>query len=102
MVCNNYRRNSKLNVCTSHGFNYDNLEKVILQTMKQLFQDIDSKKVNLNIEKSKTKYDYSKLLKKLETEITMINDNIDKMYIDKLNRKISDEMHERLSRKVKK
>ena len=25
MVCNNYRRNSKLGLCTSHGFSYDNL-----------------------------------------------------------------------------
>ena len=26
MVCNNYRRNSKLKLCTSHGFSYSNLE----------------------------------------------------------------------------
>ena len=27
MVCNNYRRNSKLKLCTSHGFSYSNLEE---------------------------------------------------------------------------
>ena len=27
MVCNNYRRNSKLKLCTSHGFSYFNIDK---------------------------------------------------------------------------
>jgi replicative DNA helicase len=43
-----------------------------------------------------TKYDYGKVLQKLENEIKLINSNIDQMYIDKLNNKISEEMYERL------
>ena len=101
MICNNYRRNSKLELCTSHGFNYELLEKMVIDHIKNLFLQIDSKKIELNIEKSISKYDYEKMLKKIETEIKLINDNIDKMYVDKLNGKISEEMYERLFNKLK-
>lgn len=55
----------------------------------------------LNIKNSKTKYDYKKMLNKIEKEIEIINNNIDKMYIDKLNNKLSEEMYERLFKKLK-
>lgn len=100
MVCNNYRRNSKLGLCTSHGFSYETLEKDILQYIRNLFLAIDSKKIELNIENNRTQYDYGKMLKKLQTEINLIKDNIDKMYVDKLNGKVSEEMYERLFNKL--
>ena len=100
MICNNYRRNSKLGLCTSHGFSYEQLEKQVLQYIRSLFENIDSEKIELNIKANRTKYDYDKLLKKTETEIKTINDNIDKMYVDKLNKKISAEMYERLFNKL--
>lgn len=96
MICNNYRRNSKLGLCTSHGFSYDALEKSILQCIKELFLAIDGKKVELNIKNNRTKYDYEKMIKQIQTEINLIKDNIDKMYVDKLNNKISEEMYDRL------
>ena len=101
MVCNNYRRNSKLRLCTSHGFNYETLEKLVLEYIKKLFLQINSQKIVLNIKNSISKYDYGKILQKLKTEIKLINDNIDKMYVDKLNGKISEEMYERLFNKLK-
>ena len=101
MICNNYRRNSKLGICTSHGFNYETLEKLVLDYIKKLFLQIDRKKIELNIKNSISKYDYGKMIKKRETEIKLINDNIDKMYVDKLNGKISEEMYERLFNKLK-
>ena len=101
MICNNYRRNSKLGLCTSHGFNYETLEKLVLEYIKKLFLQIDNQKIELNIKNCISKYDYGKMLKKLETEIKLINDNIDKMYVDKLNEKISEEMYERLFDKLK-
>ena len=101
MICNNYRRNSKLGLCTSHGFNYEQLEKMVLEYIKKIFLQIDSKKIELNIKNSISKYDYGKILQKLETEIKLVNDNIDKMYVDKLNEKISEEMYERLFVKLK-
>lgn len=100
MICNNYRRNSKLGLCTSHGFSYDALEKNILQYIKNLFLAIDSKKIELNIKNNRTKQDYGKMLKQKQTEINIIKDNIDKMYVDKLNNKISEEMYNRLFDKL--
>ena len=41
-----------------------------------------------------------KLLQKLENEIKLINNNIEQMYVDKLNNKISEEMYERLFEKI--
>ena len=101
MVCNNYRRNSKLKLCTSHGFSYSNLEETIINYIKNLFQKIDSEKVELEVKNGMTKYDYGKILKKLRNEIKLINNNIDQMYVDKLNNKISEEMYERLLKKFK-
>ena len=101
MICNNYRRNSKLGLCTSHGFNYEQLEKMVLDYIKKLFLQIDSKKIGLNIRNSISKYDYEKMIKKIEAEIKLINDNIDKMYVHKLNGNISEEMYERLFNKLK-
>ena len=48
-----------------------------------------------------TQYDYGKMLQKIENQIKMINNNIDQMYVDKLNNKISEEMYERLLKKFK-
>ncbi len=100
MICNNYRRNSKLGLCTSHGFSYEALEKTILQYIKNLFLAIDSKRIELNIKNNRTKQDYGKMLKQKQTEINLIKDNIDKMYVDKLNGKVSEEMYERVFNKL--
>lgn len=101
MICNNYRRNSKLGLCTSHGFNYETLERIVLEYIKELFLQIDTKKIELNIKNSISKHDYVKMLEKIETQIKLINKNIDKMYVDKLNEKISEEMYERIFNKLK-
>lgn len=100
MVCNYYRKNSKLRLCTSHGFSYDDLEENILRYIKELFLNIDSGKIKLDIENSKTKCDYNQMLKKLDAEIEITQDNLDKMYIDKLNNKVSETMYERVSQKL--
>lgn len=100
MVCNNYRRNSKIGLCTSHGFSYNRLEKDVLEYIRELFKKIDSNKIELNVKASLTKYDYSRLLKNLETEIKLLNDNIDKLYVDKLNNKISEAMYARIFNKL--
>ena len=69
--------------------------------IKNFFKKIDSEKIELEVKKGMTKYDYGKLLQKLENEIKLINNNIEQMYIDKLNNKISEEMYERLLKKFR-
>ena len=65
MICNNYRRNSKLNLCTSHGFSYERLEKQIVDYIRKLFANIDNNKIS----KIKTNSD----LIKYYQEISPIN-----------------------------
>ena len=101
LVCNNYRRNSKLGVCSSHGFNYEKLENTVLNYIKTMFLEINSNRIELNIKNRRKEHDYNKKLQILEMEINNINDSIDKMYVDKLNEKISEEMYERLFDKLK-
>lgn len=100
MVCNNYRRNSKLGLCTSHGFSYYTLEKKILQYIKELFLEIDSNKIEINIKNNLTKYDYEKMLEKIEGNINLLKDNIDTIHIEKINNQISNEMYDRLFNKL--
>ena len=100
MICNYYRRFSKLKVCTSHGFNYTKFEETILNYLRRMFEDIDNKKIELNMKNSKTPVDYSKIQEKIKRDISVINSNIDKMYIDKLNDKITDDMYNRLYNKL--
>ena len=44
---------------------------------------------------------YNPNIQKLKNEIKLINNNIDQMYVDKLNNKISEEMYERLLKKFR-
>ncbi len=98
-ICNNYRRNSKLGICTCHGFNYEHLEDKVLNYIKTLFQDIDSKRMELNIKDKKSVHNYKKLLENIEKEIELIKNNIDKMYMDKLEGKITEEICDRVLNK---
>lgn len=100
MVCNNYRRYPKLKVCTCHGFSYERLEELVLQHTRKLFLDIDSKKIELDMKNRKNKYNYKKLIEKIEIEIKTMRNNLDKMYIDKLDNKISEEMYDRIHKKL--
>ena len=47
------------------------------------------------------KNDHEKILAKIANEINILNSNIDQMYVDKLNHKISEEMYERLFEKFR-
>lgn len=99
-VCNYYRRNSRIGLCTSHGFSYYALEERILQYIKNLFLEIDSHKIEINVKKNLTKYDYGKMLEKIEASINQLNDNLDKMYLEKINNQISQDMYNRLFNKL--
>ena len=99
MICSYYRRFSKLKVCTAHGFNYTKFENTILTYLREFFKDIDEGKIELNMKNSKLAVDYSVLQDKIKKDILIINGNIDKMYIDKLENKIIEGMYGRLYNK---
>lgn len=104
IVCNYYRMYSKQHLCTSHSFNYDCLEEIILTKLKEIFNY--SLKDNISFEKAKSYYDnanskndkqnrYNEVIK----EINKKKEQYDKMYLDKLESKITDEMYNRISEK---
>lgn len=103
-ICNYYRSYIKLKVCTIHCNNYDKLEMVLLDNLKNACKDyIDSKKVK-SIVLEKTKNDKKDELlyesNKLSNEIKNLNDNLDNVYLDKISKKITDAQYERVKIKV--
>ncbi len=102
--CNYYHMNSKHGLCTSHAFNYDYLEEAVLKKIKEICFNIldkiqleeEQKKISFNnfkssVEKQKEKY---------ENTIANLKVKLDKMYMDKLDEKIDNEMYERISEKI--
>ncbi|MCL2354878.1 MAG: recombinase family protein, partial [Oscillospiraceae bacterium] len=102
ITCNNYRKNSKLRICTPHQFKYYDLEIKVVEVIKNVFKYIDSQKIESNIINNDSIINYDREMEKLKKEIGLISGNIDKMYIDKLSNKITEEMYERVYSKLKK
>ena len=103
-ICNYYRTYMKYHACTTHSNNYDLLEKVILNTLKELCLNyIDESKIkeetlkDINIDNNKS---IKKELLVLETEINNINSNLDNIYLDKLNKLITEEQFNRVKIKL--
>lgn len=101
-VCNTYRKYSKLKICTSHCNNFFKLEKRINDELKGLFKScIDENKTYINfLQNKKGKDSETNLalnLKKIIIEIEKKSKNLDNMYIDKLEGKITEEMYQRIS-----
>ena len=103
-ICNYYRTYMKNHVCTTHSNNYDTLEKIILNILKELCLNyIDKKKIkeetlkNIN---NNNKQSIKKEISVLETEINNINSNLDNIYIDKLNKVIAEEQFNRIKIKL--
>lgn len=103
-ICNYYRSYMKQKLCTTHSNNYDELEKVILNSLKELcLKYIDKKKIkeqaikNMNVDNN---LNIKKNINILENEIKQINDNLDSIYIDKLNKVITEEQFNRVKIKL--
>ena len=106
IVCNYYRMNSKRNVCTSHSFNYDYLERGVFNIIKEMCKKcLDLEKTSNKIAAKCQNDNNEQLTKdkiiKLQNEIERLTINLDRMYIDKLDGKIDDEMYTRISANLK-
>ena len=101
-VCNYYRTYLKQKVCTMHSNNYDILEDNILELLKEYCLKYMDKKSILNrvIDTNNDKQNNLRYIKNLEKEISNINDNLDSIYIDRLNKKISEEQFYRVKIKL--
>lgn len=103
--CNNYKKHSINNVCTSHVLDYNKLEIQILNVVnstiekyKKEFQihDIVSKKI---IEYKNIFTNFENKIEKINIDIKQIELFLEKAYDDKLKSIIDCEMYESISRK---
>ena len=103
-ICNYYRTYMQNHVCTTHSNNYDILEKAILNTLKELCLNyIDNKyikKETLKNINNDNKQNIKKEILVLGTEINNINNNLDNIYFDKLNKVITEEQFNRVKNKL--
>lgn len=103
-ICNYYRTYMKQKLCTTHSNNYDELEKIIINSLANMclsYLNKDKVKNNvLNNISEENKFNHKKELEILTNGIKQINDNLDIIYIDKLNKKITKEQFERVKVKL--
>ncbi len=99
IVCNAYRMYSKQHLCTSHCFNYDKLEQIIFNKIKEIFKKLKYSIVLENFNNS-SNLDSKIKLNEINSMINAKEIQLDKMYLDKLDGKISEEMYERINKEL--
>lgn len=103
-ICNYYRTYMKKKLCTTHSNNYDELEEAIIKSLTEMCLNyINKDKIKnsaLNNLKDDDKVNNKKELEILGNDIKQINNNLDTIYIDKLNNKITEEQFERVKAKL--
>lgn len=103
-ICNYYRTYMKQKLCTTHSNNYDELEKAIMNSLTEICLNyINKEEIKNNTLNNLTKDNKINNKKELETltnDMKQINDNLDIIYIDKLNKKITEEQFERVKVKL--
>ena len=94
----------KQKLCTTHSNNYDELEEYIIKSLTNIvFSYIDKDKIKNNIMTNfihDNNFNIKEELESLTNDIKQINDNLDFIYIDKLNKKITEEQFKRLKEKL--
>ena len=103
-ICNYYRTYIKEKVCTPHSNNYDILEKEILLKLKESYiMYLDKEKIKKEVINRLNKEDKNNIIeeqKNLIKEINNIKDNLDTIYLDKINNKIDNEQYQRIKEKL--
>ena len=103
-ICNYYRTYIKEKRCTTHSNNYDELEEVIINSLNlkclKLINKEKIKKSVLENLKNDNKSTLQKDFNLLMNDINQIKENLDIIYIDKLNKKITEEQFERIKNKL--
>lgn len=105
-VCCYYTAHSKIGVCTPHSMNYDKLENAVLDEVKKICNEyIDDTDFENKIDEARKKTDIrTKIIKQINSvdlKIIQATNNIDNLYLDKLNGVITLEQHNRLVLKLK-
>ena len=100
-ICNYYRTYMKEHLCTTHSNNYDELEKIIINSITEICLNyINKDKIKNNILSNLDhKINDKKELETLNNYIKQINNNLDDLYIDRLNKKITEEQYQKIKQK---
>lgn len=104
-TCDYYRTYSKYHVCTTHTNNYEVLESVILDNIKDVCKKyLDKNKIKDSIENISFEDNILKIKKQIES-LEMTNNklitNLDKSYMDMLKGIIDEEQYIRVSENIK-
>ena len=104
-TCDYYRTYSKYHVCSTHTNNYEVLENVILENIrnvckKYLDKNIIKDSIN-NIEFEDNTLKIKKQIECLEIENNRLIENLDKVYLDRLKGIIDEEQYIRVSDSIK-
>ena len=103
-LCNYYRTYMKEHLCTAHSNNYDKLEEEIINNLRCVcLKYLDKNKVKdfvINNYNNKNKDNSLKEIEILSKDINQINDNLDNIYIDKLNKTITEDQFNRVKSKL--
>lgn len=102
--CTKYAKYSKFNICTPHSFNYQKLEKQVIEILRRLCTMYNDKENLLKIAKNGKKLDVeASLNQKIEYYSNMeskSNRKLDTLYDDRLNGIIAIEDYKRMSDKI--
>ena len=106
-VCNYYRKNTKTrHFCTAHGFDYDTLENGVKSEIRKIIRLVNNDELESDILKkykeNQFQKNYKKTKDKLVYEINALKNNLDNMYVEKLENKINEEMYNRIYTKINK
>ena len=105
-TCDYYRTYSKYHVCTTHTNNYEVLESVILENIRDVCTNyLDRNKIKESIKNLEFKNNTLKIIKQIESlEITnnKLTESLDKTYMDRLKGIIDEEQYIRVSENLKK
>lgn len=104
-ICNYYRTYMKYKVCTTHSNNYDKLETIILDSIKQeCLKYLDKNKIRKSINYENLELDNTiktkNEIKNITNEIKKLNNSLDEAYIDKIKKTIDETQYIRIKEKI--
>jgi len=104
--CNYHRTYAGMNVCSSHCNNYDKLEQILIDTIRnELNKYIDKEKIKKELADKEFKekdYDMEVMINKLKCEVMLSKSKMEELYMDKLNKTIDEEMFLKISKIIEK
>ena len=104
-TCNYYRTYSKYHVCTTHTNNYEVLENVILDNIREVCKKyLDKNKIKKtlnNIEFEDNSLKIKKQIESLDLTNNKLTESLDKTYLDRLKGIIDEEQYIRVSENIK-